>query len=393
MNVAERYGDVRLCRVGAFALSLALLAATYAVLQEHHEVLLLPGAEWPPMLALAIATGLLVLGRWRHWAFAGAATAAAVLSGVSFPLMPAIFVLLRSGRYRTGSALALLLALSGLLNDRVNVLMLPDALASNVAHGVVETVMVVLAALLANRQEQLAAAREELRALAERDRAQRLGLRLAEMAHDGVGHRISLMLLQVGAIESAAGPGQETVRARCGVVFEAGQAAMAELSQVVGVLREGEGPSAVAGRTGRPGLSDLGALVDVYRLHEQEIDLRCDWPPGRVVPPEVQEAAYRSVEEGLSNVLRHAAGALTRVDCAEHRDRRTLVVEVLNSAPPERSPTAPGGPGIRVGTGTGLAALAGRIAALDGTLTARPTPDGGHLLRAELPLFPAGTGD
>ncbi|RSS64121.1 hypothetical protein EF912_02400 [Streptomyces sp. WAC07061] len=377
MMVTDSYGEGRIQRLGALGFGLTLLAGSYAVIREHPAGLLPSGVAWPALLALAVTAGLLIAGQWHRWPFALTATAASVLSGVPFPMMLAIYALLRTGHRRAGLGLAVILATSGFFQDTFNVLMRRETITSNVAHGTVEALLTVLAALSVSRQGQLAAAREELRAAAERDRAQRLRLRTAEMAHDGVGHRISLMLLQSGAIELTAAPDQDDVRARCAAIHDAGRAAMAELGEVVEVLRDGEASYAVAAG---PGFEDLDALVDVYRLHDQDVELRCTVPDARSMPPKLQEAAYRVVEEGLANVLRHANGAPTQAVCAMSDDRTTLVAEVANAAPPvRRAPVLPG-------TGTGIDALAERLTGLGGSLTARHTPDGGHLLRAELPL-------
>jgi signal transduction histidine kinase len=376
MDVSQLADHPLARRLGPAALAVVVVVLTGAVMRDAPDGLWPARTAWPSLLALGVTVLVLAAGGWGSWAFVVAACVTSLLSGVPFPMMVAVFALVRRRRYRSAAAATLALAVLGMLGPGADVLMSHHAPLANVAHALVEALVPALAALLANHHERLRAAEGALREGAERERAQHLRLRLAQSAHDGVGHRISLMVLQSAAIESTTTAAQREIRERCTAIGDAGRAAMGELAQVIQVLREQEHlrPPPPPGPV--PDFGDLPALVGLYRSHDQDIQLDLD-PVAPRLPAAVQEAAYRVVEEGLSNVLRHAPGATTRITC--RADGRLLLVEVANTAPGVAPRTAPG-------TGTGLTSLAERTAALGGTLTARRTPAGGHLLAARIPL-------
>ena len=101
--------------------------------------------------------------------------------------------------------------------------------------------------------------------------------------------------------------------------------------------------------------------------------------PVPAVNPAAGLAAYRAVQEALSNALRHAPGAAVDVEVALERPHR-LRVEVINEAPPR--PPKESAPGA----GLGLSGIRERIGAVGGTVDLSPTPEGGFAMRATLPL-------
>ncbi|MFD7642843.1 sensor histidine kinase [Kitasatospora sp. NPDC059795] len=212
--------------------------------------------------------------------------------------------------------------------------------------------------------------RRESRLIAERvltaERA-----RLAREMHDVVSHQVSLISIQAGAIQvastdPAAREGARTVR-------ELSVRTLDELRQMVGVLR------ADGARNGTP-LSPQPTLADLPRLiggSGLPVAHRLD--PGRRDWPEaVERAAYRTVQEGLTNISKHAPGAQVTVRVAARGEK--LHVEVRNGPPTGPAPAAP-----LPGGGHGLVGLRERAALLGGTFTAGPTPDGGFTLHAVLP--------
>jgi signal transduction histidine kinase len=234
------------------------------------------------------------------------------------------------------------------------------------------------------RAELLAALRERAEtAEAERELLAREAVlgertRIAREMHDAVGHRVSLMVLQAGAIEMAAqDPGR--VEQLAGHVQTAGRRALDELRQMVGVLRAGDvdheaplGP--------QPGLEDLPRLVEQAREAGMTVDL--DLPDVPAAPP-VSRAAYRIVQEALTNAGRHAPGSVVGVTVA--RTAGELAVRVVNGPPraPAGAPT--GEPVGTSGGGFGLVGLAERVRTLGGRLTAGPRLDGGFCVEAVLP--------
>ena len=139
---------------------------------------------------------------------------------------------------------------------------------------------------------------------------------------------------------------------------------------MVGVLRADEG----APLAPQPGLESLEGLVEQSRTAGLDVELRA--PDPLVVDPSVGRAAYRIVQEALTNAAKHAPGA--RVCVELERREAELAVRVVNGAAREPAPDAPSG-------GYGLVGLAERVRTLDGRLDAGPRLDGGFAVEAVLP--------
>ena len=197
--------------------------------------------------------------------------------------------------------------------------------------------------------------------------------RIAREMHDAVGHRVSLMVLQAGAIEMAADDRDRVEQLACHVQL-AGRQALDELRQAVGVLRGGEDDGAPL--SPQPGLDDLRRLVKECRAAGMTVELTHPSPDAPPVEPAVSRAAYRIVQESLTNAGKHAPGAPVTVTV--RREPAQLVVRVVNGAP-----AAPATPGS--GGGFGLVGLRERVRTLDGQLRTEPRLDGGFLVEAVLP--------
>jgi signal transduction histidine kinase len=226
----------------------------------------------------------------------------------------------------------------------------------------------LLLAALRDRAERAEAERE----LLARDAVLTERTRIAREMHDAVGHRVSLMVLQAGAIEMAAGD-RDRVAQLADQVQTAGRQALDELRQMVGVLRAGEVDDA-APLGPQPGLADLPRLVEQSREAGMHVELSgCADAP---VDDVVGRAAYRIVQEALTNASKHAPGAPVTV--AVDRSDKALEIRVVNgpSSGPLRQP--PSG-------GFGLVGLGERVRTLGGTLTAEPRLDGGFAVEAVLP--------
>lgn len=197
--------------------------------------------------------------------------------------------------------------------------------------------------------------------------------RIAREMHDAVGHRVSLMVLQAGAIEMAATDRDRVERLACQVQV-AGRQALDELRQAVGVLRAGEDDGAPL--MPQPGLDDLERLIKECRSAGMAVELT--GPPADALPvePAVSRAAYRIVQEALTNAGKHAPGASVTVTVSREPDH--LVVRILNGPP-----TGP--VGASTGGGFGLVGLSERARTLDGRLRTEPRLDGGFLVEAVLP--------
>ncbi len=239
------------------------------------------------------------------------------------------------------------------------VIVLPGAL------GVWQRTRAALVAALTERAARAEAERE----LMAREAVLTERTRIAREMHDAVGHRVSLMVLQAGAIEVAAADRQR-VEQLAAHVQSAGRQALEELRQMVGVLRADEG----APLAPQPGLESLDALVEQSRAAGMHVELRAPGPVA--VDPSVGRAAYRIVQEALTNVTKHAPGA--QVCVAVERRAGELAVRVVNGPAREPAPDVPSG-------GYGLVGLGERVRTLDGRLDAGPRLDGGFAVEAVLP--------
>ena len=221
---------------------------------------------------------------------------------------------------------------------------------------------------LRERAERAEAERE----LLARDAVLTERTRIAREMHDAVGHRVSLMVLQAGAIEMAAADADRVVQLAA-QVQTAGRQALDELRQMVGVLRAGDEDAPLAPQ---PGLDDLPRLIEQSREAGMTVDLRGLPAGGAPVDPAVGRAAYRIVQEALTNGGKHAPGADVCVEVERPADQ--LVVRIVNGP-------AHGAPVAAAGGGYGLVGLGERVRTLGGRLRTEPRLDGGFLVEAVLP--------
>jgi signal transduction histidine kinase len=233
--------------------------------------------------------------------------------------------------------------------------------------------------------------------------------RIASEMHDVVTHNVSVMVVQAGAarrvLDSSPGDAREALLA----VEASGRTAMTELRNLLGLLapsgEDGPGAAEVAvpgGTTGaagspvpaepggaalapQPGVARIPALLARVCGAGMPVELSVDAPAGTppALPPGIDLAAYRVVQEGLTNVMKHAGPARTTVRL-EYRPRDLLITVSDDGPPPGAAPaTAPGS------GGRGLIGLRERIAVYGGELDAGPRPGGGWRLTARIPLEPA----
>ncbi|NNN33279.1 sensor histidine kinase [Streptomyces sp. S3(2020)] len=220
---------------------------------------------------------------------------------------------------------------------------------------------------------------EELRRAVEHERA-----RIARELHDVVTHNVSVMIIQAGAARKIMKISPEEAGEALLAVEAGGRAAMTELRHVMGLLTmndEDEGTSsgadpadAAAELTPQPGLDQLESLVGRVRDTGLPVDLTVTGP-SRPLPPGLELAAYRVVQEALTNTVKHASGASAAVTVDYGPDR--LRVEVTDTG--GRSSGA-------VGSGRGLIGLRERLAVHDGTLTTGRRLTGGYRVEALIPL-------
>jgi signal transduction histidine kinase len=224
-----------------------------------------------------------------------------------------------------------------------------------------------------NQVEQRAIDAERSRDETARRRATEERLRIARELHDSLTHSISVIKVQAGvAIHLARKRGEEVPDALL-AIQEASQDATRELRATLDVLRSTPDQP---GSANVSGLDQLPDLVERSRSAGVPATLMVSGEP-RVLPPEVDRAAYRIVQEALTNVARHAdrASATVRIEFTQHG----LAVQVDNDG----VQVEPANPPM---VGVGLLGMRERVVALGGQLQAEPRPEGGFSVRAEIPL-------
>ncbi|NUW42111.1 hypothetical protein HT134_18460 [Nonomuraea rhodomycinica] len=225
-----------------------------------------------------------------------------------------------------------------------------------------------------SRIDEMRRAQEE----AMREAVQAERSRIAGELHDVVTHNVSVMVIQAGAARKVMDAHPEQSREALVAIEASGRAAMAELRNVMGLLAGQESAAAAGPDDGlepQPGLDRLDGLVERVRAAGTPVEVTLRLPEGPL-PAGVELAAYRVVQEALTNTMKHAAGAAAAVTVG-HRGGR-LEIEVTDTG---------GTPGTqsRTGNGRGLIGLRERVALYGGSLEAAPLPGGGFRLRAEIP--------
>ena len=219
----------------------------------------------------------------------------------------------------------------------------------------------VLAARLAEQQEAAAGAA----VVAER-------ARIAREVHDSVAHAVSVMVLQMGGLRRLLPDHPEAQDVLLGLE-RLGRESVDEMRRVVGILREpGAGDPAP-----QPSLSRLDAVLAELRAGGMPVELVVTGEPAEL-PPLVDVSAVRVVQEALSNVVRHAGAAATRVEVAWTPGRVTVTVIDDGRPRVEPAPHAPGG--------HGQLHMRERVAVAGGDLSVGPARGGGYRVRAGFPV-------
>jgi len=202
--------------------------------------------------------------------------------------------------------------------------------------------------------------------------------RIAREMHDVVAHSVSLMVVQTGAARALLDADPEQSRAAMLAVEDAGRDALAELRRALGVMRGG-GPDAVA-LAPQPGLAELDALVERTREAGLPVTLEVCGET-RPLPRGADLAAYRIVQEALTNSLKHAGRASANV--ALRWLPRELVLEITDTG---RGPNGHVPPDSH-----GLIGMRERVAVYGGSVQTGPAPGRGFAVRARIPLEGGGT--
>jgi signal transduction histidine kinase len=371
----------------------AVSAACGTALRQQPPAPTGPALWWQvPAIACAVLT---LLGRHRFPFAAPAATwvvcvALSLVDGDLVPSQPAVLVaglgsalLLGNLRQNGRSLLGLVI---GVVGAAVIVENHPSHLTSELVFTPLLFAVSWLAGFVLRERTVQTEAAEERAAQAEREResASRLAVaeertRIARELHDVVAHALSVMVLQVGVLRRRGSADDETLEA-LGNVEQAGRAALAEMRRLLNGMRgEGDGLQLEP----QPGLGDLEALLGEVR--STGLDVRLQVHGDRLtLPPVLELSAYRIVQEGLTNTLKHARARQADVELSYSPD--DLVVQVSDDG---RGRPAADGNGFGGSLGHGLVGIRERVSIFGGEMSAGPRTgahERGFVLRARLPV-------
>ncbi|MFJ5266597.1 sensor histidine kinase [Streptomyces sp. NPDC088387] len=216
------------------------------------------------------------------------------------------------------------------------------------------------------------AEREREREAARRVRAERV--RIARELHDIVAHTVTAMTVQAGVALESFDVRPDMARQAMRQVRDSGKEAVRELRATVGVLREGDGDPVEP----PPGIERLPELVDRFTGGKVTVTLRQEGAPDGLSPL-VGLAAYRIVQEALTNVVKHSGARHAAVSVV--RAEGSLTLEVVDDGPPAAPPKE---------GGFGLLGMRERAAAAGGTIEYGAVPGGGFRVRTVLPAGESG---
>jgi signal transduction histidine kinase len=199
-------------------------------------------------------------------------------------------------------------------------------------------------------------------------------LRIARELHDVVAHNVSLMVVQAQALGAEA-QNEEVVRRDSQAIAELGRGAMSEMHRTLELMRPDDSGDE---RSPQPTLKDLGDLLEQAHAAGVSAELSVHGDP-RPLPAGVELSAYRIVQEALTNVVKHAGRAHTKVEVFYRDD--ALQIDVVDDG---RGGSEPDGER----TGHGLVGMRERVALFGGTLSAGPVNGNGYRVEARLPCGP-----
>ncbi|MDQ6851605.1 MAG: sensor histidine kinase [Actinomycetota bacterium] len=230
-------------------------------------------------------------------------------------------------------------------------------------------VMVLLRRIVRDRERQLQIAERE-RGLLAREAVVEERARIAREMHDVIAHHVSMMVLQAGAERRMLADEQAPTREVFGTIERSGRDALTEMRRLVGMLRGGAGDTLAP----QPGIDDMPTLIEQMCSAGLPVELLLDGEPA-ALPVGLSLSAYRIVQEGLTNALKHGGGtACVRVSYG----RDCLELMISDTGADHVSDTT--------GGGHGLVGIRERVALYGGTLDVGHQPVGGFGIRVLLPV-------
>jgi signal transduction histidine kinase len=378
-DLARRYG------LDALVVLLALAAALELALRQDAE-----DAPQTTLWFCIPATVLTVLTLLLRTRYPFGAPAAFWLLGASLSFIDGQLIPFAAGAYLAGMAAAYLLgSLGDLVLARVGLVVvvgsaaiiiynLPDRSAGEFVFIPLIFAIAWLTGFALHGRAERADAAEARASQAERERelAARIAVaeeraRIARELHDVVAHAVSVMVLHAGAVRHNLPEERAADRDALRDVERAGRSALAEMRRLLGAMRDGSDDVEL---TPHPGLGNLGPLLDEIRSAGLPVELHVEGEP-IVLPAAVDLSAYRIVQEGLTNALKHARA--THADVLLRYAAHELWIDVRDDGR---------GAAPSDGLGHGLVGIRERVKLFGGEMTAGAQNGEGFLLSTRLPL-------
>jgi signal transduction histidine kinase len=357
---------------------------------------LAPGQSAPSVVAYLL-TGAIAAPFAVHRRFPVVAMLASDLALIAYSIgrlsaYPgyATFALVFGVGLHAGRGRAVVVYLGGVVGLIVALELQPAAVAT--ASSWISTILTVTVAWLAGenlrarrarRQQELADAHRLAQQRADEGRraVSEERLRIARDLHDVVAHSMSVIAVQAGVANHLIDERPELVRQALGTIEVTAREGLVEMRRLLGVLRTEENDGEGNGPGPAEGLRDLDRLLEQFHTAGLQLKVTNSVDISGL-PAALDISAYRIVQEGLTNVLRHGGSA---AELTIRRSEAALLIEIQDDGRHRGSmPSSPGsGP---AGSGHGLTGIRERAALFGGTLEAGPQPHGGFRLFVELPL-------
>jgi signal transduction histidine kinase len=347
--------------------------ALFARVESRHE----------PLLLLAGAAGLAATAlrrRWPLWALVVTSALVTTAPDVQPLLLPALLVLYTIASTQTRMiTLAAVVLVAGTAIGAGAAWAIGNLLAHAVSVSAESVAAATFGLYVGARRRVIDGLRDHADQL-ERERgllAERVAVaervRIAQELHDVIAHNVTLMVVQAQAL--AVNTTDQDVRTQTETIADLGRQAMTEMHRTLKLLRS-DAPE-TPGRAPQPGLDSLEGLIRQSRAAGLDVELVVEGAP-RPVAAAIDVSAYRIVQEALTNVIKHAAGAHVRVTVAYRDDEITLTTCDSGSAADTSIPESDE-------PGHGLIGMRERAALFGGTLTAHARSNGGFEVAAVLP--------
>ncbi len=364
-----------------FGFAAGIGTAAYGVTAKDHSTLM-------TVIDVVVGVGAIASLWLRRSRPVAVGVFALVASAFSTAAFGAAFVALFNAAIRVSPRTLARLILLAMASNALSPLVYPttDPYWLSLFVGTLLTAIAVGWGLFARVQRDLVVSLHERTDRAESEQQLRVAqaregerLRIAREMHDALAHRISLLSLHAGALEFRPDATREEITQASGVIRAEARDALQELSDILGVLRDGapgESPEPP-----QPTFSDIPALIEQSRAAGMNVEWQSDFDAGGALPEAVGRAAYRIVQEGLTNARKHAPSAAVEVSIAGSGS--DVIVEVVS----RRSlSTIDGGASSPLpGAGSGLIGLTERAELAGGQLEYGPGRRGDFTLRATLP--------